>query len=54
MILPIGAEAFSETIRTPAEVYNLRDSLRKKGYSTSIGDEGGFHLTLKVPRKHLT
>ncbi len=43
MILPIGAEAFSEAIRMSAEVFhNLRSILRKRGYSTNVGDEGGF------------
>lgn len=43
MILPVGAETFSEAIRMSAEVFhNLRSILKKKGYSTSVGDEGGF------------
>ncbi|WP_349968405.1 phosphopyruvate hydratase [Wolbachia endosymbiont of Armadillidium arcangelii] len=43
MILPVGAETFSEAIRMSAEVFhNLRSILKKKGYSTNVGDEGGF------------
>ncbi|QKX02595.1 phosphopyruvate hydratase [Wolbachia endosymbiont of Dirofilaria (Dirofilaria) immitis] len=43
MIFPIGAEAISEAIRMSAEVFhNLRNILKKKGYSTNVGDEGGF------------
>lgn len=43
MILPVGAETFSEAIRISAEVFhNLRSILKKKGYSTNVGDEGGF------------
>lgn len=43
MILPIRAETFSDALRMSAEVfYNLRDILKKQGYSTNVGDEGGF------------
>lgn len=43
MILPIKAETFSEAIRMSAEVFhNLRNILKKKGYSVNVGDEGGF------------
>lgn len=43
MILPVGAETFSEAIRISAEVFhNLRSILKKEGYSTNVGDEGGF------------
>ncbi|NEV49302.1 phosphopyruvate hydratase [Wolbachia pipientis] len=43
MILPVGAETFSEAIRISAEVFhNLHSILKKKGYSTNVGDEGGF------------
>ncbi|QKX03131.1 phosphopyruvate hydratase [Wolbachia endosymbiont of Litomosoides sigmodontis] len=54
MILPIGAEAFSEAIRMSAEVFhNLRDILRKKGYSTNIGDEGGFASNIESTEEAL-
>ncbi|MCP9258198.1 Kinesin-like protein [Dirofilaria immitis] len=43
MIFLIGAEAISEAIRMSAEVFhNLRNILKKKSYSTNVGDEGGF------------
>ena len=43
MIMPVGAESFSEALRTCAEVYhNLKSVLKSKGLSTAIGDEGGF------------
>ncbi|WP_168463985.1 phosphopyruvate hydratase [Wolbachia endosymbiont of Ctenocephalides felis wCfeT] len=43
MILPIGAGTFSEAIRMSAEVFhNLCKILKSKGYSTNVGDEGGF------------
>jgi enolase len=43
MIMPVGAETFSEAIRMGAEVFhNLKAVLKKGGYSTNVGDEGGF------------
>jgi enolase len=43
MILPVGAESFREALRMGAEVFHrLKDVLKKKGYATSVGDEGGF------------
>ncbi|WCR53585.1 MAG: Enolase [Wolbachia endosymbiont of Ctenocephalides orientis wCori] len=43
MILPVRAESFSDAIRMSAEVFhNLCNILKKKGYSTNVGDEGGF------------
>ncbi len=48
MIMPIGAETFSEAIRMGAEVFhNLKAVLKKAGYSTNVGDEGGFAPNLK-------
>ncbi|MCX6155362.1 MAG: phosphopyruvate hydratase [Candidatus Kapabacteria bacterium] len=48
MILPVGAPNFSECIRMGVEVFhNLRKVLTKKGYNTSVGDEGGFAPSLK-------
>ncbi|MFA7376799.1 MAG: phosphopyruvate hydratase [Acholeplasmataceae bacterium] len=48
MILPVGAPSFKEAIRWGAEVFhNLRTVLKKKGYNTSVGDEGGFAPSLK-------
>ncbi len=43
MIAPIGAETFSEAVRYGAEVYHsLKSVLKQAGYSTGLGDEGGF------------
>ena len=43
MIMPIGATSFSHALRMGAEVFHtLKGVLKKKGYSTNVGDEGGF------------
>ena len=43
MIVPTGAESFSEAIRIACEIYHkLGSILKKKGHSTAVGDEGGF------------
>ena len=43
MIVPLGAESFTEAVRWGAEVYhNLKALLHSKGLSTGLGDEGGF------------
>ena len=43
MIVPTGAETFSEGLRWGVEVFHhLKTVLKKKGYSTNVGDEGGF------------
>ncbi len=48
MIMPIGAKSFPEALRMGAEVFHtLKSVLAKKGYSTSVGDEGGFAPSLK-------
>ena len=48
MISPHGAASFSEAIRMGAEVFhNLKSVLKGRGYSTSVGDEGGFAPNLK-------
>jgi enolase len=48
MILPVGAPNFREAIRYGAEVFhNLKKVLTAKGYSTAVGDEGGFAPNLK-------
>ncbi|MDA3838221.1 MAG: phosphopyruvate hydratase [Candidatus Delongbacteria bacterium] len=48
MIMPFGAESFSESLRMGAEIFHtLKSILKKKGYSTSVGDEGGFAPNLK-------
>ncbi|NEQ44910.1 MAG: phosphopyruvate hydratase [Leptolyngbya sp. SIOISBB] len=48
MISPVGAATFSEALQMGAEVYHaLKSTLKKKGYSTGVGDEGGFAPDLK-------
>ncbi len=48
MIVPAGAPSFSEALRYGAEVFHtLKKVLKDKGYSTSVGDEGGFAPNLK-------
>jgi enolase len=48
MIVPHGATKFSEALRWGAEVFHtLKGVLKKRGYSTSVGDEGGFAPNLK-------
>ncbi len=43
MVMPVGAESFSEGLRWGVEIYhNLKKLLHKKGYRTTTGDEGGF------------
>lgn len=43
MIVPVGAETFSEGLRMGVEIFhNLKSVLKSKGYSTNVGDEGGF------------
>src|SRR5436190_2352337 len=48
MISPYGAESFAEALRWGAEIFHtLKGVLKKRGYSTSVGDEGGFAPNLK-------
>ncbi|HMO39707.1 MAG TPA: phosphopyruvate hydratase [Saprospiraceae bacterium] len=48
MIMPVGAEFFSEGLRMGVEVFHhLKNVLKKKGYSTNVGDEGGFAPNIK-------
>ncbi len=43
MVMPVGAETFSQALQMGAEVFhNLKAVLKSKGYSTNVGDEGGF------------
>ena len=43
MVMPIGAETFSDGLRWGVEIFHhLKSVLKKKGYSTNVGDEGGF------------
>ncbi|MDD3766130.1 MAG: phosphopyruvate hydratase [Eubacteriales bacterium] len=48
MIMPVGAKSFKEALQNCAEVFhNLKKVLQSKGYSTAVGDEGGFAPNLK-------
>ena len=48
MIMPVGADSFSEAIRMGSEVFHhLKNVLKKGKYSTNVGDEGGFAPNLK-------
>ena len=43
MVMPVGATSFSEGLRWGVEIFHqLKSTLKKKGYSTNVGDEGGF------------
>jgi enolase len=43
MVMPFGAESFSQGLQMGAEIFHhLKSVLKKKGYSTNVGDEGGF------------
>ena len=49
MIMPLGAQTFSEGLRWGAEIYQkLKTVLREKGYTALVGDEGGFAPALKA------
>jgi enolase len=55
MIMPVGASSFTEAIRMGAEVFhNLKSVLKKLGYSTNVGDEGGFAPNLKSNEEAIT
>ncbi|HSE48926.1 MAG TPA: phosphopyruvate hydratase [Terriglobales bacterium] len=48
MAMPVGAHSFSEALRWGAEVFHtLKGVLKKRGYNTAVGDEGGFAPSLK-------
>jgi enolase 1/2/3 len=48
MVMPVGAPSFSEALRWGVEVFHtLKGVLKKRGYNTSVGDEGGFAPSLK-------
>jgi enolase len=48
MVMPVGAESFSEALRWGVEVFHtLKGVLKKRGYNTAVGDEGGFAPSLK-------
>ncbi len=48
MVVPVGADFFSEGLRMGVEIFHsLKAVLKKKGYSTNVGDEGGFAPNIK-------
>jgi enolase len=48
MVMPIGAPNFSEALRWGVEIFHsLKSALKKRGYSTAVGDEGGFAPSCK-------
>jgi enolase len=48
MVMPVAAESFAEALRTGAEIFHsLKGVLRKRGYATGVGDEGGFAPDLR-------
>jgi enolase len=54
MVMPLGAPSFDEALRTGTEIFHtLRGILKKKGYSTGVGDEGGFAPSLSSNREAL-
>ena len=55
MIMPVGATRFSEALRMATEVFHtLKALLKKKGFSTAVGDEGGFAPDLKSNEEALS
>jgi enolase len=49
MVMPVGAPTFAEALRWGSEIYHaLKAVLKAKGYSTGVGDEGGFAPSLKA------
>jgi len=48
MVMPVGASSFKEGLRCGAEIFhNLKNVLKSRGYSTGVGDEGGFAPNLR-------
>jgi enolase len=48
MVMPVGAESFSDALRWGVEVFHkLKAVLKKRGYNTAVGDEGGFAPSVK-------
>jgi enolase len=48
MVMPVGAQSFSEALRWGVEVFHtLKGVLKKRGYNTAVGDEGGFAPSVK-------
>lgn len=54
MLVPVGAESFSDALRIGSEIYHvLRQTLSARGYATSVGDEGGFAPNLSSDEEAL-
>ena len=54
MVMPVGAESFSESLRWGAEIFHaLKGVLKAKGYGTAVGDEGGYAPNLKSNQEAL-
>src|SRR3954452_5885557 len=54
MVMPVGAENFSEALRCGAEIFHaLKSALHDAGFSTSVGDEGGFAPAIDSAREAL-
>jgi len=54
MVMPVGAESFSEALRCGAEIFHaLKSALHSKGLSTAVGDEGGFAPNIASARAAL-
>ncbi|MBE6462657.1 MAG: phosphopyruvate hydratase [Alphaproteobacteria bacterium] len=54
MIMPVGAKNIKDAIRMGSEIfYTLKEKLKKKGFSTNVGDEGGFAPNLKTTKEAL-
>jgi len=55
MVMPVGAPTFAEALRYGAETFHtLKSVLKKKGYNTAVGDEGGFAPNLKSNEEAIT
>ncbi|MFN3556110.1 MAG: phosphopyruvate hydratase [Bacteroidales bacterium] len=55
MVMPVGASSFSHALKMGAEVFHhLKAVLKKQGYSTNVGDEGGFAPNLKSNEEAVT
>ncbi|MDQ3245980.1 MAG: phosphopyruvate hydratase [Pseudomonadota bacterium] len=54
MVMPVGAESFSEALRCGSEIFHaLKSALRQQGWSTGVGDEGGFAPDIASTREAL-
>ena len=54
MVMPAGVGSFADAVRAGSEIFHtLRGILKKKGYATGVGDEGGFAPSLKSNREAL-